>query len=333
MVLVLGTISYLPRNCYSFLGLTIKPKVLVTGAAGGIADSKFTSSSSETTTMNELSELTRQHYEKNDTNASLVSKITEVLDSLPDGSIDSSQLAGFDQFHVMGLAATEQLAQIAGIEQGMTILDAGSGLGGPSRYLASTCGCRVTGIDLSPSFVAVARLLAERTGLSNVVSYEIGNLLALPFPDSCFDLVWTQHVVMNLPDREQVYREFKRVLRPGGKLAFYDVLATDANPELHFPVPWAENGGTSFLLTKGETLVALQSAGFTTATWNDVTSEALNWLGQQRPPAQGLSLGLVMGPRFGEMSTNLARNVREGRVRFVMGVCTADRAVGAATAI
>jgi len=63
----------------------------------------------------------------------------------------------------MGLAATEQLAQIAGIERGTTILDAGSGLGGPSRYLVSTYGCRVIGADLSPSFVAVAQVLAQRT--------------------------------------------------------------------------------------------------------------------------------------------------------------------------
>jgi len=66
---------------------------------------------------------------------------------------------------------------------------------------------------------------------------QAGDLLALPFPDSGFDVVWTQHVVMNIPDRERVYREFRRVLRPGGKLVFYDALATDAKPELHFPVP------------------------------------------------------------------------------------------------
>ena len=88
--------------------------------------------------MNVLSQLTRQHYEKNEAGANLVSKVSKILDSLPDGSVDSLQLAGSDQFHVMGLAATEQLAQIAGIKRGATILDAGSGLGGPSRYLAST---------------------------------------------------------------------------------------------------------------------------------------------------------------------------------------------------
>jgi sarcosine/dimethylglycine N-methyltransferase len=276
--------------------------------------------------MNELFKLIRQHYEKNEAGTSLVSKVTTILDSLPDGSVNSLQLAGLDQFHVMGLEATEQLAQIAGIERGATILDAGSGLGGPSRYLASTYGCRVIGVDLSPSFVAVAQLLAQRTGLNALVSYQIGDLLALPFPDSCFDVVWTQHVVMNIPDRERVYREFKRMLRRDGKLAFYDVLATDANLEPHFPVPWAESRETSCLLTQDETSSVLVTAGFTITAWNDVTMDALKWIGQQRPPAQGFSLGVVMGPRFGEMSANLARNIREGRVRFVMGVCTADGA-------
>jgi sarcosine/dimethylglycine N-methyltransferase len=181
----------------------------------------------ESKTMNELFELIRQHYEKHEAGTSLVSKVTTILDSLPDGSVDSLQLAGLDQFHVMGLEATERLAQIAGIERGATILDAGSGLGGPSRYLASTYGCHVIGADLSPSFVAVAQLLAQRTGLDALVSYRVGNVLALPFRDSCFDVVWTQHVVMNIADRERVYREYRRMLRPGGKLAFYDVLATD----------------------------------------------------------------------------------------------------------
>ena len=276
--------------------------------------------------MNELAKLTRQHYEKNDAGASLVSKVTRILDSLPDGSVGSSQLAGLDQFHVMGLEATEQLAQIAGIERSATILDAGSSLGGPSRYLASTYGCRVIGADLSPSFVAVAQLLAQRSGLNALVSYQIGDVQALPFPDSCFDVVWTQHVVMNIPDRERVYREFRRMLRPGGKLAFYDVLATDTNLELHFPVPWAESRETSFLFTPDETSSVLVTAGFTITAWNDVTIEALKWISQQRPPTQGFSLGVAMGSRLGEMSANLARNIREGRVRFVMGVCTADGA-------
>jgi hypothetical protein len=53
--------------------------------------------------MNELSQLTRQHYEKNEVGTSLVAKVSKVLDSLPEGAVDSLQLAGLDQFHVMGL--------------------------------------------------------------------------------------------------------------------------------------------------------------------------------------------------------------------------------------
>src|SRR4029077_711907 len=55
--------------------------------------------------MNELSQLTRQHYDKNETGNSLLSKVTTILDSLPDKPLESSQLAGLDQFHVMGLEA------------------------------------------------------------------------------------------------------------------------------------------------------------------------------------------------------------------------------------
>ncbi|SRR5258708_37844365 len=73
--------------------------------------------------MNELSQLTRQHYEKNEAGTSLVAKVSTVLDSLSEGAVDSLQLAGLDQFHVMGLEATKQLAQIAGLERGTTVLD------------------------------------------------------------------------------------------------------------------------------------------------------------------------------------------------------------------
>jgi hypothetical protein len=91
-------------------------------------------------------------------------------------------------------------------------------------------------------------------------------------------------------------------------------------------VPWAESSETSFLFTQDETSSVLLTAGFTITAWNDITIEALKWIGQQRPPTQGFSLGVVMGSRFGEMSANLARNIREGRVRLVMGVCTTDAA-------
>ena len=165
--------------------------------------------------MNDEAELVRQHYEA-DADDALVAKVARILDGMKDGPVTGARLAGFDQFHARGLAATAELGEMLGIRRGMEVLDAGSGLGGPSRHVAETYGCRVTGVDLAPSFVAVARLLAERTGLSALATYQAGDLLALDFPRERFDVVYTQHVVMNIRDRDRLYRELRRVLKPGG---------------------------------------------------------------------------------------------------------------------
>ncbi|HUM10285.1 MAG TPA: methyltransferase domain-containing protein [Myxococcaceae bacterium] len=93
------------------------------------------------------------------------------------------QLAALDQFHARGLAATSELATLAGITAGTSVLDVGSGLGGPARFLAATYGCQVTGIDLSDQFVDAARYLTERTGQTDRVSFQTASALELPFED------------------------------------------------------------------------------------------------------------------------------------------------------
>ncbi|MGT2466809.1 SAM-dependent methyltransferase [Mesorhizobium atlanticum] len=90
------------------------------------------------------------------------------------------QLATLDQFHTRGLAATAELANLAVITADMSVLDVGSGAGGPARFLEATYGCRVTGVDLSEPFVEAARYLTARTGQDGKVSFETGNALALP---------------------------------------------------------------------------------------------------------------------------------------------------------
>lgn len=268
----------------------------------------------------DVTRLVQHHYETPEGNDERVSSVMDRLERLG-ATLSVEQLAPLDQFHAGGLATTKKLAELADIKQPMKVLDAGSGLGGPSRYLAETFGCTVVGVDITPSFVKLSNVLAKRTGLSDLVSYEICDLLALPFPDNSFNVVWTQHVVMNIPEREKVYREFHRVLLPKGKLVFFDVVAADDKPELHFPVPWAESSETSFLLTKDETLQALQQAGLEQGSWQDVTEPSLQALANLPTPAfADLNLGAVMGPRFMGMLANLRRNLAEGRVRLVMGV-------------
>ena len=97
------------------------------------------------------------------------------------------------------------------------VLDAGSGLGGPSRYVAEAHECPVTGVDLAPTYVAIARLLADRAGLSRRIAYQVANMISLPFEDARFDVAYTQHVVMNIANRAGAYREIRRVLKPGGR--------------------------------------------------------------------------------------------------------------------
>ena len=74
-----------------------------------------------------------------------------------------------------------------GVSAGLKVLDAGSGLGGLSRYLAGAFGCDVIGVDLAPAYVRVAELLAERAGLTGKVRYQVGSITELPFEDSQLD--------------------------------------------------------------------------------------------------------------------------------------------------
>jgi len=236
------------------------------------------------------------------------------------------QLATLDQFHTMGLAATEALARLAGITAAMSVLDVGSGVGGPARYLAATFGCRVTGIDLSEPFVDAARYLTARTGQGDKVAFQAGSALALPFGDGSFDAVLLQHVAMNISDRLQLYREIRRVLRQGGRFATFDVVAVSA--ELHYPVPWARTPATSFLLTADATRETIEQAGFRTLVAQDDSEIAKAWFARLRasgpPPAP--NLGVVMGPDFAALSANLARNLVEGRIGILTAVFEAAAA-------
>lgn len=229
------------------------------------------------------------------------------------------QLGALDQFHTRGLAATAELAKLAGITADMSVLDVGSGVGGPARFLAATYGCRVTGIDLSEPFVDAARYLTQRTGQSERVSFRAASALALPFDDGEFDVVLLQHVAMNIADRVELYREIKRVLKPSGRFATFDVVAKGGEPR--YPVPWARTPATSFLLTADATRAAIEQAGFRTLVAQDDTEAAKAWIAQLResgpPPAP--NLGVVMGPDFAQLASNLGRNLMEGRV----GVFTA----------
>jgi sarcosine/dimethylglycine N-methyltransferase len=237
-----------------------------------------------------------------------------------DQPLAPQQLGPLDQFHTRGLAATADLARLAGVTAGMAVLDVGSGVGGPARLLAATYGCQVTGVDLSEAFVDAARYLTERTGQPGQVSFQTANALDLPFDEGRFDVVFLQHVAMNIADRARLYRETRRMVKPGGRFATFDVVLNDGEP--HYPVPWARTPDTSFLLTAAATREAIERAGFRTLAWQDDTEVAKAWFAQVRAsgPPPPLNLSVVMGPDFPQLTANLARNLIEGRLGIVIAV-------------
>jgi MPBQ/MSBQ methyltransferase len=233
-------------------------------------------------------------------------------------------LAPVDEFHSGGRNATVRLAQLAQINGSERVLDVGCGIGGPSRYLASRFGCVVTGLDLTADLVALAGMLAQRTRLSDKVTYRQGDALNLPFADASFDLVWSQNAAMNIADRDRLYAEMHRVLRPAGRLALQE-MAAGAGGEPFFPTPWASNKSISFLLTPQSTRAALERIGFRVVAWQDTTEEALQ---QQMARAKAieteslppLGLHILIGEAFPTVTKNMLRNLQEERLKLFNAV-------------
>jgi ubiquinone/menaquinone biosynthesis C-methylase UbiE len=261
------------------------------------------------------------HYGRGD----LATRILEALHAAgkdPD-ALAPEDLTPVDQLHVRGRGATLELARLAGITPGMRVLDVGGGLGGPARTLASEFGCTVEVLDLTEEFCHAGRALTARTRLDDRVSFRHGNALEMPCPDAGFDVAWMQHSSMNIPDKERLYAEIHRILRPGGRLALHEILAGPVSP-IHLPVPWARDPALSHLLPPETLRTLLRDSGFEELAWIDETATALRWQ-QERlaaSPAEPPPLGphLVFGDDFGEMLRNQVRNLNERRISVIQAL-------------
>lgn len=267
-------------------------------------------------TSSRVNAAVQAHYERADLGASILAALEKAGKDL--AHLTPEDLASVDEFHIRGRTATLELAQAAGLDSTMRLLDVGSGVGGTSRCLAREIGCRVTGIDLTDEYCRAATLLTAKIGLTDLVDFRQGDATHLPFEDNAFDVVWTEHVAMNIPDKQRLYREMHRVVKPGGTLAIYDILAGPSAP-VHYPVPWARTPDTSFLLTPDQLREHLQDAGFTVSAWSDTTDLARTWfvalaekIRQEGLPPLGFHL--LMGADFPAMAQNQRRNLEEGRI-------------------
>ena len=258
-----------------------------------------------------------QHYASSD----LIERIEGALRKagIDPARATPADLAPVDEFHIGGAAATEAFAAKLPFKAGDRLLDVGSGLGGPARFFAQRFGAHVTGIDLTPEYVAAATRLSELTRLHDRTAFDVGSALAMPYPGASFDGAITIHVAMNIRDRAGLYAEVARVLRPGAVFGVYDVMAGDERP-IDFPVPWATTSETSHLTTPEETRALLGAAGFAVLEFEDRTAHAREFFTRLvaaakragGPPPVGLHL--LTGATHGQKFANMLTAVSDGRL-------------------
>ena len=257
------------------------------------------------------------HYARDD----LLSRLKAAL---ADDGVDPERptietLAPYDQFHGRGLEATTELADLLTVAAADHLLDVGSGIGGPARYLADRFGCRITGIDLTAEFCDLARHLTELLGLGDQLSFEEGDALAMRFAEESFDGAYSMNVSMNIADKAGLYREIRRALKPGGWLVLSE-LAKGPGGALDYPTPWARSAESSFLATPEETRAGLETAGFAIESWRDTRQAALDFGARSRelvergekPPHRAIQL--MHGEIAPAAMANVARGLAEERI-------------------
>ena len=259
--------------------------------------------------------------------------LARILAGLEASGIDPDHLrpddlAPVDEFHIGGREATAHAVAKLALDPGARVPDVGCGIGGVARTIATQIGCRVTGVDLTPEFIATARRLTELTGLDGKIAFEVASALDMPFEDGAFDAAITLHVAMNIPERAALYGEIARVMKPGAVLCLYDVMKTGAG-EIAYPVPWAETPATSHLTTADEMRGLLDSAGFELREGENRRDFARAFFqralaaaaeSEGKPPPLGIHL--ILGASVPEMFRNMLSNIKAGYIAPIQMIAT-----------
>lgn len=132
--------------------------------------------------------------------------------------------------HNGGYPATERLLDMCRAREAREVLYVGSGIGVGPSYLASTFGCRVTAVDVSPKMLDWTRIRVRRDGVAHLVSPVQADVLALPFADGGFDLVLVESVLAFVADKQRAVAECVRVTRPGGWVGMNETVWRDGPP-------------------------------------------------------------------------------------------------------
>jgi ubiquinone/menaquinone biosynthesis C-methylase UbiE len=222
--------------------------------------------------------------------------------------LSATDFEPIDEFHFRGREATLELLALMKLQPISEVLDIGSGLGGVARTIAEEVGCHVTGVDLTQEFCDAATAISGWVNLGDKTEFRHGDAAKLPFPDCHFNGAATVHVAMNIPDKEVMYEEARRVLKPGARFGIYDILQGEGGDVL-YPVPWAMEQSINHLATPEEMSGYLLGAGFKILHKADSTLESYNWLKQRTVhPKPKRSLPVTTQLLFGNVSQEMTQN-------------------------
>jgi len=256
----------------------------------------------------EIEKVVAGHYTRGD----VTDKIFKALGLQPadQGRVSVESLFPMDQLHHGGVGLTEKMATSAGISHGMKVLDAGCGIGGSSRFLVDRFSCVVEAIDLSEEFVDTAQELDKIVGLTSNITHRVGSVTKLPYHDNTFDVVWSQNVSMNVPDKHGMFTEAYRVLRPGGVYVLSHIGESNRGV-IDYPLPWAMSPETSFAMPPDAVLQLLSDVGF-----DSVRDHAEGEPPAAPPPSPAGQPEdvYVMGEDMPLRRTNSGRAVKDGRL-------------------
>jgi len=261
------------------------------------------------------------HYYREDLYGQIINGLTRLGVDL--NQVNRNDLAPVDEFHVRGAAVSRELANSVNLHN-TKLLDVGCGIGGPCRMLADEFNCQTTGIDLSQVYVNTATQLSQLVSFESQTQFVQGDATQLPFPDASFDVVWTQHVQMNIADKEKFYSEIDRVLVKGGVFIYYDIFKKGAQ-EVSYPMPWATDASMSFLEPPTTMEGILSSLGLRGEMVTDQTIHGVEFFekllektSQSGPPKLGLNL--LMGATTKDKIVHLLQALQTEKLMLQSGV-------------